>query len=205
MKKLILIALFSLMMVSTAFAIPLAPGGSVVPTGLASPGGTLLATLVDPFASTNALNQVLFSGTLTQTVRSNGTGLVFEYVFSNSSGSLDRIESLSTTNFAGWTTDVNAGLGTSSGSVPTTISRGLSGGTITASIYNLIQGGTSSMLWIQTNAHYYTLGTTSLLNGGTASVITYAPAVPEPGSLALLGMGLLGMIGYGKARFGKKA
>jgi hypothetical protein len=206
MKKLILIALFSLMMVSTAFAIPLAPGASVVPTGVASPGTTLLATITSSFSGTDINNVVWFTGTLTQWVRSSATGLVFEYQFTNDSTSRNTIKSLATTDFTNWTTNVNStGLVANSGAVPSTISRDSSGSTVSAGIYNLIQGGTSQLLWIQTNAWYYTLGSTSLLDGGTASVRTYAPTIPEPGSFALLGMGLLGMIGYGKARFGKKA
>ena len=48
------------------------------------------------------------------------SGLLFEYTFTNTSGATDAIEEMRVTNFAGFTTDVNAsGLG----ETPTSIGR----------------------------------------------------------------------------------
>ncbi len=106
MKKAILVAMFSLMMVTTAFAIPLLPGSGTAPDGTASLGGTLVASIVNvPFSN------VWFSGTLTQNVYSNAIGMLFEYQLTNSGSSINKIARLSTTDFTGWATDVNSLLG----------------------------------------------------------------------------------------------
>jgi len=207
MKKIILIALFSLMMASTAFAFSLVPGSSVTPDGTAPIGGTLVASIVNtPFSN------VWFNGTLTQNVYSNAVGMLFEYQLTNSESSINKIARLSTTDFTGWTTDVNSLLG---GSLvnPLSIVRDSSGSTLSFNYVSpsgvgvLGQGQTTNWGWIQTNATAFTWGTSAVIDGGISQVRTYAPtsAVPEPGSFMLLGAGLLGLVGYGKARFGRKA
>lgn len=212
MKKAILVAMFSLMMVSTAIALPLLPGGGVVPDGTASPGGTLLASIINtPFTGTDVSGNVYFTGLLSQWVRQNTTGILFEYQFSNAISSLDPIARMSTTDFSGWMTNVNSLINGGVNPSPASISRSGSGSTVSFDYsslfggYSVGQGQTTSLAWIQTNAPTFTWGSTVLLDGGRAAVRTYAPAVPEPGSLMLLGTGLLGLLGYGKARFGKKA
>jgi hypothetical protein len=66
-----------------------------------------------------------------------------------------------------------------------------------------ITAGTNSVvLVIATNAKFYNrLGTLSVIDGTTSSNLTFQPvAVPEPSSLALAGIGTLGLIGYGLRR-----
>ncbi len=66
--------------------------------------------------------------------------------------------------------------------------RAVSGGTV------LVANNTSSIAWFLTDATNFTLTDVGNLDGGvTADSRALAPAVPEPGTLALLGFGLAGI------------
>jgi hypothetical protein len=66
-----------------------------------------------------------------------------------------------------------------------------------------ITGGThSAVLAIETNAkNYDKLGVLSAIDGTTSSNLTFQPTVvPEPSTLAIAGLGALGLIGFGLRR-----
>lgn len=213
MKKLVfmlLVGVFALGITATANAIPLAieipgPPVFVAPTGVASPGAALvaIASLSIPYTCVDGGGGVWATGILNQWVKVLPSGnMLFEYQVINSAASVAGITLMDTTIYTPFTTDVNTDF---SGVSPWSFRRPFPGADIQFN-YGGIGGlgavATSDIMWIETNAQSFGLiGTTQLQGVGNTQLVTYAPRVPEPASVALLGLGLLGFVGKLRKKF----
>ena len=187
------IKFFAIFSLSLAITLPVASADPVI----AAPGvsGTEVADTGSlPFATSSV------SGTLDQQVYQEAGGtLDFYYVVSNSAMSLANIGRIAATNFTGFGTIVSY---LPSGNVaPTEADRSIPGDTVgfdfqAAGVNLIAPGQLSDFVEISTNATLFALvGTTSISDGGTATVTTYSPvaATPEPVSINLLAAGLAGL------------
>jgi hypothetical protein len=192
--------------------VSLTSGSVSVPVGTSvTPAAqTLLASETVPFNGTNGLSQVVFSGNLYAAVYQNTTTkfLTFVYQFENSSGSPDSILRLTSSSFTGFTTAVGQSTldllgGTGAVNAASTADRN----TPDVVGFNFLDnpGTESDLFYVTTNATSYTPGSVSLIDGGVASLVAYAPAVPEPSTIAafmVMGLGILALAVRARRRTG---
>lgn len=180
------------------------PGGAVLlPDEEYVTGATVLATRFEDFEITNALGEIRATGTVgSQVVRDLDGHLTFLYVIINDVTSLDPLVRVTMTDFGGFTTwvaqDIINGYGPQRA---TSADRASNGGTIgfefmstPLGLGNIDPGEASTVLWIHTDAYDFTDGTVSVIDGGVDTVLSYAPIVPEPASMATLAIGAAALL-----------
>lgn len=170
------------------------------------PTGTQIDIISDTFFASNAGQTI--TGSYVSAVYDRGGGLLdFYYQFTTEAGSTAPITEFAATSFAGFSTSVGyfdgdldgAGPFIDGSESPVNASRSGNGVTVTFDYFEVNVGETSEVLLIRTNATSYVQGNSSVQGGASANFTTLAPTripdntIPEPGTLALAGIGILGI------------
>jgi hypothetical protein len=209
-KWIYLTLVFALALATPAMAnTTLVAGGTVTPPDSFTLAGTVVA-------DTGVVSYTGIGGQLSgvaQTVVLSDPGNVFcagcldfaFAVFSNSSATTD-IERISSGGFAGFLVDagvatVACGLGPNVS--PINADRSGDGSVVG---YNfspsgqVLPGDCSAILIIETNAVAFTVGTLQVIDSDVARITSFTATTPEPGSLLLLGSGILSLGGLLRRR-----
>lgn len=187
------------------------PVGCFVP-GVPAPGSGCPTTLVadtgpTPYAFgaiSGTIEEIVLLDTTPNLVCPSGGCYDFEIEVLNNAGP-DTVGRVTTTNYTGFAVDAgidsiygSIGLWPTSGGMvaPATVDR-VTADTIGFN-FSIPVGSSSDILEIETNATSYTTGLISVIDGGAANVTGFAPGVPEPATLSVLGIGLLSLLGLRK-------
>jgi MYXO-CTERM domain-containing protein len=195
MKRFALAALAAFALASPAHAIVLVPGpGTFSPDVFAAPSGPVLASILDaPFVSSLGASD-FFGRYSTEVIADSARGgeLDFLYVFTNSALSVQDLNRVTGSGFAGFTTDVGYVVG--AGDTPNSVDRTTANPIGWNWLDGVAPGASSDILEVQTNATLFTAGNFSLIDDGTSTNAAFEPtAVPEAPSwaMALLGFAVL--------------
>jgi hypothetical protein len=178
---------------------------TALPAGGYATGGTPQTV---SFTGTNALGEVRFTGTLTFAVyRETATGFLdFLFQVHNNSTSREGIEFVSNTDYSHNFTDVTylqrASTGFVAGSrAPILADRSTDGAIVNFDFLGsnaISPNRTSRELVIHTHAPNFAPGTTHLIDGGVATVVSVGPRPgPEPASIVLFGGCFAGIASWG--------
>lgn len=208
----------------SAQALVLMPGSGPLPVFIENTafGGTVLDSIQGPIAAP------FWSGTFRTAVVDGpepGVNLDFYYQVTNSANSQHSLGRITGANFANtfitdvyqtyddWSIFVTGQRPALAGDRGTdgTVGFYFAPGLLIANGESLLQfelpefgkiapGESSYTLIVRTNATAYEPGVMGIINGSGTSAVAFQPAIPEPGSMALLATGLLAMGGIARRR-----
>lgn len=185
----------------------IAPGTTSAPPDILSVGATATAVASTGVLTYTSVPTGALTGLYLETVWSDptntfGAGDLTWTIEASNASAVDNLDRITASDFTGFLTDV--GYTPVGGSTaPTTVDR------VTANVIGftfnpspIAPGGFSDELVIETNATSWQPGLLSFINSQTATVNAFSPAVPEPSTWAMLGLGFagLGLIGTTKGR-----
>ncbi len=188
---------------SPAHADILSVGGSGSPDALSVAGDTFLTSVTNSGTDSETGLNVTITTSVYETAQNT---LTFTYLLQNNSSSTDIVTSLTASNYS-----VAASVGTgkidmgadntTSGVAPNNVAWEDAATLKWTFGSNINPGHSSELLIVETQATNYAAGLVTAQNSGVVQVAGLEPAVgtlavPEPSTMAIAGLGALGMIGY---------